>query len=254
MRQAFILRVGANLKENKGLSPIFKDKTYEYIPSVLDKNFNTSKHHNHKHYSKLNCQNKNLSEMHMSSFVEEDTGHVDPEFYSFTYGETRSSYLSVLKKLNPNDILAFSIILQKYETKSDNFILKGEPEEYIFGYFIIESTEGSVLEIKGLVTNDNAGIFISSCNEHIIYKDQHIQTPENKKLLLLQGDKHNSLMYHIPLKIGNEEGLMAKYKQAWKISNVNDKEDFYSCEKVDHLEKDLKAHSEANRWTEWTIP
>ncbi|KAB8040351.1 hypothetical protein GCL60_00100 [Silvanigrella paludirubra] len=254
MNNALMIRIGANLKENKGLSPIFKDNTYEYIPSPLEPAFNVSKHHNHKHYSKMNCQNINLKEMHMSSFVEEETGHVDPEFYTFTYGETRNPYISQLKKLKDGDILIFSILLQKYNSKKENFVLSGEPNIYIMGYFIINDVKNNIHEFNGPLSDKDVEGFEKNCNEHIIYRSQHIKTPENKKLLLVQGDKHHSLLFKNPLKIANEEDISKKYIKSWGIESISDNINAVWCRNFEKTKNDLIDHGNLNRWVEWTIP
>lgn len=250
MNTALIIHVGANLKENGGLSPIFKDHSYEYIPSPLDAAFNTSKHHNHKHYSNLNCQNPNLKDMHMSSFVDEGTGHVDPEFYTFTYGESRSQYISLLKKLKKDDLLLFAITLQKYDSKKENFVLNGEPSTYIFGYFQVQSID----EATGPLDETKVHDFQKTCNEHVIYKNHHIQTPENKKVLFVQGNKHDSAIFRTPLKIGEDNNFIAKFKKNWGISSKNEKLTAYWCLNYEKVKQDIFAHVENNRWVEWIIP
>ena len=254
MNNALIIRVGANLKENKGLSPIFKDNTYEYIPSPLEAALNINKHHNHRHYSKMNCQNEHLKEMHMSSFVDEGTGHLDPEFYTFTYGETRNPYISQLKKLKDGDILLFSVLLQKYETKKSTFVLSGNPNIYVIGYFIINDTKNNIHEFNGPLNESDIEGFDKSCNEHIIYRSQHIHAPENKKLLLIQGDKHQSLLFKHPLKISLEEKFLKKYIKSWEIEDISKTLDAQWCRNHSNVKNDLIDHGNLNRWTEWTIP
>ena len=253
MNHALMIRIGANLKENNGLSPIFKDNTYEYIPSPLDSSFNVSKHHNHKHYSKMNCQNSNLKDMHMSSFVDEKTGHIDPEFYTFTYGETRNPYITQLKKLKDGDILIFTILLQKYNSKKESFVITGEPNLYIMGYYVIHDTKMNIHEFNGPLSDNDVIGFEKSCNEHIIYRNQHIKTPINKKLLLVQGDKHQSVLFKKPLKIGSEEDISKKYIKNWGIESISDNLNAQWCHHFEKLKDDLMDHGNLNRWLEWTI-
>lgn len=250
MNNAIIIHVGANLKENRGLSPIFKDNTYEYIPSPLDAAFNTSKHHNHKHYSKMNCQNLNLRGMHMSSFVDDGTGHVDPEFYTFTYGETRSQHIALLNKLKKDDLLLFAITLQKYDSKKENFVINGEPNIYIFGFFQIQLIEEAI----GVLDDSKLIDFHKTCNEHIIYKKQHIQSPEKKKILLVQGNKQESALFKKPIKICDAESFIEKYKKNWGIETKNQKLGLFKCDNYNKIRQDLHSHAENNRWVEWIIP
>ncbi|WGL60260.1 hypothetical protein QEJ31_01400 [Pigmentibacter sp. JX0631] len=250
MNNAFIIHVGANLKENKGLSPIFKDNTYEYIPSPLETSFNTSKHHNHKHYSKMNCQNLNLRGMHMSSFVDEGTGHVDPEFYTFTYGETRTQYISILSKLKKDDLLLFSITLQKYDSKKDNFVLNGDPNNFIFGYFLVNDLD----EASGPIDENKLVNFHTSCSEHIIYRKQHIQSPDKKKVLLIRGQKNESAIFKKPLKYTDHDTLLPKFKKNWDIESINKNLEIYRCLNYSKILKDLQDQAENNRWVDWIIP
>jgi Nucleotide modification associated domain 3 len=254
MNNALIIRVGANLKENKGLSPIFKDNTYEYIPSPLEAGFNINKHHNHRHYSKMNCQNNNLNGMHMSSFVNEGTGHVDPEFYTFTYGETRNPYITQLKKLKDGDILLFSMLLQKYDTKKTKFVLNGNPNIYIIGYFMITDAKNSIHEFNGSLSDADVEGFDKSCNEHIIYRSHHIHAPENKKLLLIQGDKHQSLLFKHPLKISLEETYLKRYIKNWGIEEISKTLNAQWCRNHENVKNEIFDHGNLNRWIEWSIP
>ncbi len=254
MNNALIIRVGANLKENKGLSPIFKDNTYEYIPSPLEVGFNINKHHNHRLYSKMNCQNKNLAGMHMSSFVNEGTSHLDPEFYTFTYGETRNPYITQLKKLKDGDILLFSMFLQKYDTKKTNFLLNGNPNIYIIGYFFINDAKNNIHEFNGPLSDETIEGFDKSCNEHIIYRTQHIHTPENNKLLLIQGDKHHSLLFKRPLKISLDEVYLKKFIKNWGIENTSKNLNAQWCRNYSNVKNEIFDYGNLNRWIEWTIP
>jgi hypothetical protein len=254
MNHALIIRVGANLKENNGLSPIFKDNSYEYIPSPLEEEFNINKRHNHRHYSRMNCQNQNLAGMHMSSFVDEGTGHLDPEFYTFTYGETRKFYIAQLKKLKDGDILLFSMLLQKYDTKKSKFVLNGNPSIYIIGYFIINETKNNFHEFNGPLSEADLEGFDKNCNEHIIYRTQHIHTPKNKKLLLIQGDKHQSLLFRHPLKISLEEKYLKKYVNHWGIEDINKTLNAQWCRNYTNVKNEIIDHGNLNRWIEWSMP
>ncbi|RDB35607.1 hypothetical protein [Spirobacillus cienkowskii] len=254
MNQALMIKVGANIKDNKGLSPIFNDDTYEYIPSLLEPDFNTSKHHNHRHYSNMLCQNKNLQDMHMSSFVNEGTGHVDPEFYTFTYGETRKPYINLLKKLRDGDLLVFLITLQKYLLKQDNFILTGNPQLFVFGFFTIQDWQKNLCEFDGDLSNFNLNNFEKTCNEHIIYSSKHIKTPDNKKLFLIQGQKNNSVLFKHPLKISQEEKILNKYVKNWGIEQVNKSLQAHWCKNFETVKSELFKHGQENRWVEWAIP
>lgn len=254
MNNAFLIRVGANLKDNKGLSPIFKDNSYEYIPSLLDNELNISKHHNHRHYSKMKCQNEYLSGMHMSSFVNEGTGHVDPEFYTYSYGETRNNYITQLKKLKEGDILIFSTFLQKYTIQKTKFVISGSPNIFIIGYFLISNIRNNIHEFYGPLNDENATPFEKTCNEHFIYRSQHIRTPENKKLLFIQGDKHSSTMFKNPLKISVENNLLKKYIKNWGIEEISQHLNAHWCYNFSNVKNDLISHGNNNRWIEWSIP
>jgi hypothetical protein len=254
MSQAFLVKVGANLKENKGLSPFFPDNSFEYIPGVLERAYNANAHHNHRHYSRLNCQNENLQKMHMSSFVKEGTAHVDPEFYTFTYGESRIFALKKLKTLKQNDLILFTSLLQPYENQPEHFVLKGTPNLYVIGFFVIHNENEQIQEIEGPIGDQAREHFAQNCNEHVIYAHQHVQTPQNRKLLLIQGDKNKSLLFKQPLKIGHEKSYFKTFVRNWGIKDPSQTK-FNMCHHVENIKTALAKHAQHdNRWHTWKIP
>ncbi|MDI6839263.1 MAG: hypothetical protein QMD71_00135 [bacterium] len=145
MMKLFIANVGVNTSHvSKGLrSPIFSDKTFEFIP--IPEEEERKKVLFSPRYCEIRCFNKpNLA---ISEYLcperRSDIAHNDPEFNdpefndpefkSFTYGDIFSPRAANLKEIQPDDLLFFLARLWLYKDGFTN-----ESDLYFIGYFTVE--------------------------------------------------------------------------------------------------------------------
>ncbi|GAB4313071.1 MAG: hypothetical protein Kow0019_12310 [Methanobacteriaceae archaeon] len=133
--KALLLRVGIDKGSDGILGPIFSDGSFEYIPiSEMDQN---------SHETRTYSNTKGRFGQYLSYYLPEKTKnkkiHFDPEFQTFTYGDTKTKakYLSKLKK---DDLIVFYAGLSPFNTQNYNEAL------YIIGYFTI----AKIIEFKKL--------------------------------------------------------------------------------------------------------
>jgi len=128
--KAMLLRVGIDKSSDGILSPIFPDGTFEYIPLSE----NTESNEIRTYHDVIGRKGKPLS-AYLPPDVAHRKVHLDPEFTTFTYGDTgrKANYLM---KLNPEDLLVFYAGLTPYNGSE-------YPEAlYIIGYFTVKKIWG----------------------------------------------------------------------------------------------------------------
>ncbi|BDZ68380.1 hypothetical protein [Methanobacterium ferruginis] len=128
--KAMLLRVGIDKSSDGILSPIFPDGTFEYIPLSE----NTESNEIRTYHDIIGRKGKPLS-AYLPPDVAHRKVHLDPEFTTFTYGDTgrKANYLM---KLNPEDLLVFYAGLTPYNGSE-------YPEAlYIIGYFTVKKIWG----------------------------------------------------------------------------------------------------------------
>lgn len=249
-QSVYFLHVGANIDENDGLSPLFEDGTFEYIPGCLPKGWNSAQSHNHRHYSLLGAQNTNLKGMHHSSFVNEDTAFLNPEFYSFTYAEIDKKRLPILKKATAGDLLVFVSTLQKYKSNPDEFTLTGKPALYVIGYFKIQNVSKS---FKNIQTFQDPH-FENCCHDLVLYREKHIAHKKGSSALLFRGHAEDSCLLQKPLKVGTENQFSKTYEIDWRIDTKYWNSGLAHASKPEVVMKKIQRCAKDNRWVGWAIP
>ena len=123
--KVILLRVGIDKGTDGCLAPIFKDKTFEYIPlSETD--------YSKENRTYMDCKGRFGRSLatYLPENIKRRKIHFDPEFETFTYGD-KGSKAKWLLKLDPNDLLVFYAGLKPYNHNSF-------PESlYIIGYFTV---------------------------------------------------------------------------------------------------------------------
>jgi len=138
----YIANVGVNTKDasKRGIrSPIFPDKTFEFIPI---KERQEDSEFTHNKYSTLKCYNN--PELRLSHYIENKkysnyAVHNDPEFETFTYGDIYTPRANNLKDVKPNDIILF--LARLYEYKKGASFTDNKGNFYFIGYFTIEKNK-----------------------------------------------------------------------------------------------------------------
>ncbi|WP_431062562.1 hypothetical protein [Methanobacterium sp.] len=147
-----LLRVGIDKGTDGSLAPIFEDGSFEYIPlSETDKTSEKRTFDN-----TFGRKGKKFA-YYLPEKIKDRKLHFDPEFDTYTYGDTgyKSKYLL---KLNKGDLLVFYAGLKPYN--NTNF----EEALYIIGYLTVEK----VIDFSALSENEinEFSIFLSN-NAHI---------------------------------------------------------------------------------------
>lgn len=126
--KALLLRVGID-RGFGGLSPVFPDMTYEYIP-IYHRNIKETEINEKRTYSMILGSNKKLLVEYLPVKLKDQIVHLDPEFKTYTYGDPTRTKRAALKKLEKNDLLIFYL----GGKKQDSF----EVGCFIFGYFVVD--------------------------------------------------------------------------------------------------------------------
>ncbi|BDZ71118.1 hypothetical protein [Methanobacterium petrolearium] len=229
--KAMLLRVGIDKSSDGILSPIFPDGTFEYIPlSEKDDGSNEIR----TYHDLLGHKGKPLS-TYLPTKLANRKVHLDPEFTTFTYGDTgrKANYLS---KLNQGDLLVFYAGLTPYKDA-------GYPEAlYIMGYFTVKKIWAKIDEPRGtgsvriirkkypnnshpkrvdirdmvLVVGDpgkskllEKGILISQKKINKIGRRYHAVSPQMEELLGIKG----SIQRSIPPRFIEEEHNIGNLKK-----------------------------------------
>jgi hypothetical protein len=166
--KAMLLRVGMDKGTDGHLSPIFKNKKFEYIP-LSEKNIKSQE--KRTFHDLIGTNGESLSHF-LPKKVANRKVHYDPEFYNYTYADEgrKAKYLSKLEK---GDYLVFYAGLKPYDWS-------GEDKLYIIGFFIIEK----VLNLKETPNK----IQINAQFPH----NSHLKRPDLDGVVLVVGNPKKS--------------------------------------------------------------
>lgn len=125
--KAMLLRIGIDKGTDGALAPIFEDGSFEYIP-ISEGDPDTRET---RTYGNTLGRSDKLLSYYLPSNVRDRKMHYDPEFDTFTYGDTPSKR-SYLLKLRQGDLLVFYAGLVPF--RNQNYV----PGLYIIGYFTVD--------------------------------------------------------------------------------------------------------------------
>lgn len=212
--KALLIRVGIDLGYG-GLSPIFDDYSYEYIP-IYYKNKREQETKEKRTYHSLKCHSEVSSENRLSSISEyvplqirNKPVHLDPEFETFTYGDPARTKRAALLKLEPNDLLVF--YLGGIEINKTSLQEKGV---YLFGYFTVKN----VHDWNVLDENERKRL-----SEKYLYNNAHVRSSKSQNnLVIVQGiiNKSKQLKHCIKISETNIKGNNPPYYASKKIKEV----------------------------------
>jgi hypothetical protein len=122
----FIVNVGVNKSDaskRKMKSPIFSDKTFEFIP-IKESKTQVKYCDDSSHYSSIKCFNnpkENLAK-YLPDELHSYFAHNDPDLVHLTYGDGYSSRAGNLKDVSVGDIILFLARLYDYDSAKGKFL------------------------------------------------------------------------------------------------------------------------------------
>lgn len=123
--KALLLRIGLDKGSGGGLSPIYKDGTFDFVP--IPEEYETSED---RTFEEMTGRDDVSLARYLSSDYRQSAPHDDPEFETYTYGDpTRKR--NQLARLREDDVLVFYAGLQP-EDYDDH------PRLFVVGYFTVE--------------------------------------------------------------------------------------------------------------------
>lgn len=187
--------------------PIFKNKTFEFIPIKESKTTRET-----RTYSTIASRNKKFGRT-LSNFVpsdiQNDIVHYDPDFDHFTYSDPwkDSRRGNMLRKLEQDDFIFFVASLVPF--RKDDYVnnirkkisinQKGKMKKYIIGYFRIEkilSLEKNNNTIKSLESKNSISKYRSQIRHNAHYK----RIKDRFTIVIGKKDRKHGLLTHaIPL-------------------------------------------------------
>lgn len=190
--KAILLKVGIDLKDG-ALSPVWSDLSYSYLPAYYKEPTERKEKRTYK-------------SLDLDHLVPQKIGrkkvHLDPEFDTFTYGDTGSRIRNALLKLGKGDLLVFYF--------SGKWVAdENETGCYIFAYF----------NVKYVVDWNNLSDSDVKKFEEKLKNNAHLRSSKSMKDLVVV--KGNSKSRHfnkcIPITEKNEDSKNPPYKTSRDI-------------------------------------
>ena len=154
----FLINVGSNTK-HIFCSPVFPDRTFEFIPIPEDREVQYLHGSKYKDLRSYYNPTDDLS-LYIPDNFQDTTMHNDPEFDTFTYGDNCdvNPRASALRQVSRGDFLLFISRLQKWNEASatNNFGF------YFIGYMHVDQIVNSVIN-----TMDSSLMKRFSVNAHV---------------------------------------------------------------------------------------
>ncbi|MEO7297578.1 MAG: hypothetical protein ABI042_03265 [Verrucomicrobiota bacterium] len=183
-----LLRVGIDTGCGGIHSPLFKDRSFEFLPIPGRSGKVTYGNTTGRHGRLLSDY---FPERKQALAAKQQT-HGDPEFKTFTYGDPTPPKRS-LQRLQPGDMLCFYAGLKGWECNI-------EPALYLVGFFEVK--------FAGFASKFSKNELLDcSANAHVIHKDRR------DHLILVKGNKNSRLFkkaYKIGTRVSHGEGYWQK--------------------------------------------
>jgi hypothetical protein len=140
--QHLLLRIGADMGTGGGLSPIYKDGTFDLVP--IPEAEGTTEDRTYQEMAGRDGRS-------LAGFVSEEyrssPPHIDPEFGTYTYGDPTQKRTQ-LARLQEDDLLVFYAGLRPYDYQDS-------PRLFVVGYFTVDAVhdleEMSVAERRSVL-------------------------------------------------------------------------------------------------------
>lgn len=180
--KALLLRVGIDKGCGGALAPIFEDGSFEYIP-IPEQKIN-------KMDMRTFANTRGAHGRYMAEYLPEKTQnkkiHFDPEFETFTYGDTSPSKNNYLLKLEKNDALVFYAGLTPYKNE------KFQEALYIIGYLVVET----VIDFNEFSNSKKSDLEKIGKLNTIYSNNAHIKTNDLENLVIVVGNSKSRLLDH----------------------------------------------------------
>lgn len=182
MTRAVLLRVGIDSGSGGIQGPLFKDGSFEYV-CIPDKK-GVSVHKYGTLFGKNGVPHSTYFPARKQMTAAQQHVHLDPEFESFTYGDSTTLKRS-LRTLENDDYLIFYAGLQEWN-EDTGWNQEIAPALYIIGYFLVE--------MAGLATEFTKKTLQSKFgqNFHVRYPTAYKKQREN--LVLVKGKTGSRLL------------------------------------------------------------
>jgi hypothetical protein len=180
-RKCVLLRVGIDDQSGGMQSPMFKDRTFEFICIPDDYGVGVRTYGNTK-----GRHGRPLVDYFLQSRrtkMNKQPIHLDPEFDTFTYGDPASLKRS-LKRLRSGDFLVFYCGLQNWD-EVDGWSFYKRPSLYLVGYFEVS--------LAGMATEFDSKIIRSEFGNNFHVRHRSLFRKQKEDLVLVKGSPNSRL-------------------------------------------------------------
>jgi hypothetical protein len=196
--KSLLLRVGIDLGTGGCLAPIYRDRTFEFIPIPECRATSES-----KVYANMDgITGKPIGEL-VPKKIKYSHPHYDPEFFTFTYGDPTRIKRGQLSKLSSGDLLIFYAGLEPKGWKEKKQLC-------IIGYFDIEK----VWDFKKIQKSDWHSVFKgvrNNAHSKIYFRLKELKVEySDDDLVIVKGKSESSKFFTKAFPIGDERGEMCK--------------------------------------------
>ncbi|MCK4226757.1 hypothetical protein KAX29_07685 [candidate division WOR-3 bacterium] len=196
--KGLLLRVGIDIATGDCIAPIFEDGSFEYIP--IPELQATSE-------SRMYANMKGINGRAIVEFVPEKIKycypHYNPEFTTYTFGDSTKIKRNQLSKLSPGDPLLFYAKLKPLNSEA-------EPRLYVIGYFVAEK----IYDFKKIKEPDYPSVFQEL--ENNAYAKRYFKLRElnmeyrEENLIIVKGKQKISKLFKKALPLGDFKGNIRK--------------------------------------------
>ena len=197
--KGLLLRVGIDKGSGGCLAPIFKNRSFEYIP--VPETRATSE-------TMLYANIRGMTGKPFPDYILKKVGlshpHYDPEFVTFTYGDPASPKRDQLSKLDdPGDLLIFYAGLKSYDEVDKSRL-------YVIGYFTVKEK----IDFRDIPKDDYSNIFNrlrNNAHSKIYFKLNELNVGLSEdNLVIVRGDPNFSKLLKKAILISDNSSKMLR--------------------------------------------
>jgi hypothetical protein len=182
MMKILLLRVGIDTGTGRSLGPIFEDGSFEYVP-IPEGQPTTEK----RTFAHLRGRSRAMLKEFVHPRYRDSPIHEDPEFRTFTYGDTIPRKVAQMRRLVPDDLLVFYAGLKPV----DGF---DKSRVFIIGYFKVKK----VYDLSGRRKSTRMSV------PRAVRSNAHIKRKKpDKTLVVVKGYREESTLLSKASPLGN---------------------------------------------------